>query len=313
MHGIPRERVVTTGAPKFDEWFERRPSSDGRASSPRRWAWIPRRPYVLYACSSAFIAPDEVGFVPRWLDGTPRARTTSGCGRSACSSGRTRRTPASGTASTSRRSRTSRSGRAAAPSRTRATRGRSSSTRSAHSAAVVGINTSALIEAAILGKSVLTPRTPEFAGTQEGTLHFRYVMFENGGFVHVGDDPRRHFEQLAAVLERGDEHAERTRRFVALVRPPARPRPSRRADPRRRRSRRSRASRRHRRRRRPEATRSGCCSPRSRWPRAWSAASRSGCAGARPSPSSPRTLGSAELLDRVARGSASRAGRGPGA
>ena len=89
-----------------------------------------------------------------------------------------------------------------------------------HSAAVVGINTSALIEAAIVGKSVLAPLAPEFAGTQLGTLHFRHVLFENGGFVHVGESLEAHFDGLGDVLENGDKHAGQTRRFVeSFVRP----------------------------------------------------------------------------------------------
>ena len=112
---------------------------------------------------------------------------------------------------------TSRSGRARAPSRMRATPGPDFFDSLWHSAAVVGINTSALIEAAILGKSVLTPRTPEFAGTQEGTLHFRYVLFENGGFVHVGDDldgalrPARRRARAGRRARRADARVRRTR------------------------------------------------------------------------------------------------------
>src|SRR5258705_6454699 len=50
-----------------------------------------------------------------------------------------------------------------------------------HSAAVVGIKTSALIEAAILGQPVLSLMKRDFARTQEGTLHFRYLLPEKGG------------------------------------------------------------------------------------------------------------------------------------
>ena len=90
----------------------------------------------------------------------------------------------------------------------------------AHSAAVVGINTSALLEAAILGKSVLVPLVPQFAGTQEGTLHFRYLLHENGGFLHVASTLDEHADQLADAVEHGDDQAEQTRRFVeSFLRP----------------------------------------------------------------------------------------------
>ena len=48
-----------------------------------------------------------------------------------------------------------------------------------HSAMVVGINTSAQIEAGIVGRPVFTVQTDEHVGTQEGTLHFHYLL----GFI----------------------------------------------------------------------------------------------------------------------------------
>src|SRR5262249_41159815 len=82
MHGIPRDQVVATGAGKFDEWFERVPQTS-TAEFARKVGLDPERPYVLYACSSAFIAPDEVGFVERWLTAvrahpSPRLREIGG-------------------------------------------------------------------------------------------------------------------------------------------------------------------------------------------------------------------------------------------
>ena len=66
MHGIPADRIIVTGAPKFDEWFERTPATT-REEFAAKVGLDPARPFVLYACSSPFIAPDEVGFVRRWL------------------------------------------------------------------------------------------------------------------------------------------------------------------------------------------------------------------------------------------------------
>ena len=44
-----------------------------------------------------------------------------------------------------------------------------------HASATVGLNTSAMIEAAIVGRPVHTILVPEFQHSQEGTLHFRYL------------------------------------------------------------------------------------------------------------------------------------------
>jgi hypothetical protein len=90
----------------------------------------------------------------------------------------------------------------------------------AHSAGVVGVNTSALIEAAIVGKSVLTVLDDRFAGTQEGTLHFHHLRAANGGFLHEARSWQEHLDQLGEVLARPGEARERTQRFVqSIVRP----------------------------------------------------------------------------------------------
>ena len=53
-----------------------------------------------------------------------------------------------------------------------------------HSAAVVGLNTSALVEAAIVDRPVFTILPPEFSENQEGTFHFHYLLTIGGGFLH---------------------------------------------------------------------------------------------------------------------------------
>ena len=65
MHGIPADRVVLTGAQRFDDWFDRTPSTSPEEFA-RKVGLSPDAPYVLYLCSSPFIAPDEVAFVRRW-------------------------------------------------------------------------------------------------------------------------------------------------------------------------------------------------------------------------------------------------------
>ena len=95
----------------------------------------------------------------------------------------------------------------------------------AHAAAVVGINTTAMIEAAILGKSVLTVLVPSFA--QEATLHFHNLLAENGGFLHVAGGLDEHVGQLRGVLDEDEAGAERRRQFVqSFVRPAGLDRPA---------------------------------------------------------------------------------------
>jgi hypothetical protein len=89
-----------------------------------------------------------------------------------------------------------------------------------HSAAVVGVNTSAMIEAAIVGRPVCSLLAPEFAGTQEGTIHFHHLLPENGGFLRIAATIEAHVEQLASCLRDPAAARLETERFVAsFIRP----------------------------------------------------------------------------------------------
>jgi hypothetical protein len=89
-----------------------------------------------------------------------------------------------------------------------------------HCAAVAGLNTSAMIEAGILGKSVHTIATSEFAGGQEQTLHFHYLLARNGGLVEVAADLAEHCRQMSEALAHPEVGAARSRQFVqSFVRP----------------------------------------------------------------------------------------------
>ena len=79
--------------------------------------------------------------------------------------------------------------------------------------AVVGLNTSAEIEAGILGKPVYTIRASEVAPGQTGSVHFQYLLESQGGFVHDAATLEQHVEQLGDGLA-GRFSAERLQTFV---------------------------------------------------------------------------------------------------
>jgi hypothetical protein len=89
-----------------------------------------------------------------------------------------------------------------------------------YSSAVVGINTSAFIEAGIIGRPVYAILADEFSGTQAGTIHFRYLTEVGGGIAQAGREFDEHAAQLAGALRGESDHEERQRRFLhAFVRP----------------------------------------------------------------------------------------------
>lgn len=211
-HGVPPSRIVTTGAQVFDRWFGRRPGA--RAEFCATVGLPPGRPYLLYTCSSSFIAlsPAEVEFVKTWIAAVRRVPEL------AETSILIRPHPYNGsaweTADLSAWPHVQVWPRGAY--NPMAEESRTAFFESlAHSAAVIGINTSAMIEAAILGRPVLSFVADRFTGTQEGTLHFHYLLPENGGFLRMADTVAEHVTQLTAVMRDPAGVEAQTTRFVS--------------------------------------------------------------------------------------------------
>jgi hypothetical protein len=213
LHGVSPERVVVTGAPRFDEFFAMRPSG-GRDEFCRRVGLDPARPYLLYVCSSEFVAPREVEFVTRWIACLREAEdpAVSACGVLV------RPHPAH----LKQWKGVDLSGFSNAAlwhekESMNADQGLCDSLH--HSGAVVGLNTSAMIEAGIVGRPVLTLVMKEFAGGQEGTLHFHYLRAVNGGLLHEASSLIEHVTQVVEILK-GNGAGDQARGFVErFVRP----------------------------------------------------------------------------------------------
>jgi hypothetical protein len=221
MHGVPADRVVVTGAPRFDEFIAMRPSTT-REEFCAAAGLDAGRPFVLYTCSSNFVAPREVDFVRQWIRSLRAAPDPAVRHCSVL----VRPHPAhqeqwdnvdfndlSGVSIWSHKS------------HMQADQGLHDSLH--HCAAVVGLNTSAMIEAAIVGRPVFTIAASEFAGGQQGTLHFWYLLIENGGIVSPAETLAEHAAQLAVALAGGTGAADECRRFVqSFVRPHGLDRPA---------------------------------------------------------------------------------------
>jgi len=221
LHAVPADRVIVTGAPRFDEFFALRPSTS-REEFCARVGLDPSRPVILYTCSSNFVAPREVEFVRRWIgelraSGRPLLRD---CGVLVRPHPAHREqwdaTDLSDLA-----------GVALWYERAEMNADQSLFDSLHHCAAVVGLNTSAMIEAAIVGRGVYTIASDEFAGGQTGTLHFHYLLVDHGGVVSAATTFAEHCRQLADGISGESAVIERTRRFVeSFVRPRGLDRPA---------------------------------------------------------------------------------------
>jgi hypothetical protein len=219
LHDVPADRVVVTGAQVFDDWFERRPSTT-RAEFCARVGLPADRPIVLYVCSGLLEgSPPEADFVLRWArhlreSGHPslrdcsilvrphfkrgeewRGRDLAGLGHAVC-------WPPAGDVPVDLRSKSD------------------YFDSMYHATVVVGLNTSAMIESAIVGRPVYTVLLPEFHDNQEGTLHFHYLLNGPDALLRGARRLDAHAADLDQVLAGHDPDPDRSARFVkTFVRP----------------------------------------------------------------------------------------------
>jgi FkbM family methyltransferase len=228
LHGFPEDRVIVAGAPRFDGFFELRPRLT-REEFHEPLGLDPSQPTLLYVCSSQLISELERTFVEKWLaairhstsairdcnlivrphpdipllDGTDpvdELRWPAAKGLKAF------------------RSRPFGDARAIVlRTSDRAQQGFFECIH--HSAGVVGLNTSAELEAAIVGRPVYTVEAGDDAQGQRTTLHFHYLLEGHGGVVRMAQTLDDHVAQLAAGLAAPAQN-DRLRAFVgSFLRP----------------------------------------------------------------------------------------------
>ena len=220
LHRIPPSRIRVTGAQLLDHWFD--PPRPGAAAAFREAVGIaPDRDVILFVGSSRNMAPgdSEPQFVRRWLSAVRTAASAQI--RNAFVIVRPH------------------------PTNTDTWRGVDLNDQSAViypraysgvpltdeevetfrcsllvSSVVVGINTTAMIEAAILTRPVLTVRDAAFAHSQNETVHFGYLSDPATGCATTAAGIDEHLIQLHQVLADPTPQVAAAQRFVrAFVRP----------------------------------------------------------------------------------------------
>jgi hypothetical protein len=215
-HGIPDTRLVVTGAQPFDKWFDWQPTT--REAFCAKVGLRADRPFVLFVGSTASISdPDaELHFVRRWIEAVRRQPELRDVGILV------RPHPYNighwGTVEFPDLENVAVYPRRANPVNESDRQDYFDSF--VHCETVVGVNTTAMIEAAIVGRTVHSVLADEFRDTQEGTLHFRYLLAENGGFLRVAYSMDEHARQVVETLRTPDVGHAACARFVArFIRP----------------------------------------------------------------------------------------------
>jgi hypothetical protein len=228
FHRIPRSRIIITGAQSLDHWFTPTPAE--RVNAFRRTLGIEgHRQILLLAGSSRNMAPgdSEVQFVRRWLaalrapsSGNTRLRDAFVLVRPHPSNTAQWQGVDLGDASTLVYPHEY-SGMPLSDAEVEVFRESILA-----SSAVVGVNTTAMIEAAILRRPVFTVRDAAFDHSQAQTLHFSYLADDQTGCVTTASSLPEHVAQLERVLADGPS-LELAERFVGrFVRPLGRERPA---------------------------------------------------------------------------------------
>ena len=196
LHGVPVDRVIVTGAQCYDEWFGRVPSRT-REQFCAHVGLPADRPFILYVCSALFWgSPVEAEFVLRWL-------------RSVRASAH-REVREAGVLIRPHPARLEEWQSIDLSSFPNVTLYGSNpvDTSSKHdyfeslyySSAIVGLNTSAFLEGAIVGRPIHTVLLPEFHDNQQGVLHFRYLFDVGGGVLRAARTFEDHHDQLRESL-----------------------------------------------------------------------------------------------------------------
>jgi FkbM family methyltransferase len=223
LHGYPSSQVMVIGAPRFDEFFALR-SVISRQEFLAPLQMDPDRKTILYLCSSRFIAADEPVFIREWLT---NLRASDEAALRDCNvivrphpdvafePDRGEPQPVSWRALPQATGWTHRpfDDSRAVVLRTTYSTPQAFFECLRHADAIVALNTSAELEAGIVGRPVLTVlATGEAANGQAHTLHFDYLLREHGGFVRFSRDLASHTEELRAALDDSDH--DRIRTFV---------------------------------------------------------------------------------------------------
>ena len=211
IHQVPEGSIFVTGSPTFDFWFELRPTI-GREEFCHQVRVDPARPIVVYLCSSTSISGDETTFVREFVRGLredPDTRDVSVI---------VRPHPLNPSIW---------DGFSADNSVVWPRRGDVPDTAESkqdyyhslfYSLAVVGVNTTAMVEAAIVDRPCVAIMTDRYHRTQEGRPHFHHLL--RADFMQTPRSFSEAAKVLSSTLNGADPKADNRRRFVReFIRP----------------------------------------------------------------------------------------------
>ncbi len=215
LHNVPESKIYVTGAQCYDKWFDWKPELT--RTKFFETVGFETDNYILYLCSSRFISQNELTFIKQWIE---QIRTSNfdhirnlgilirphpqnysqfaGVDLSAYKN--VAIYPAMGDNPVCQRSK------------------QTFFDSIYYSSAVVGLNTSAMIESGILGKPVLTMESNGNDDSQKETMHYHYL--KEGGLLFTDTTFNDHIERLNRILKDSELYCKNLKIFnEKFVRP----------------------------------------------------------------------------------------------
>lgn len=218
LHGVAPQAITVAGAPCYDHWFSWQPSKR-REEFCQQVGLKNDQPFLLYLCSAPFIAPEEVSFVERWIQAVRSAPSAALREAGILIRPHPQNSKQWEGFDPDKFENVALWPRGGAnPVDSESRQGYFDSMYYCN--AVIGINTSAQVEAGVVGRPVYTMLDPQFADTQTGTLHFHMLVEVNGGLLNIAENFDQHLSQLSEAFSHSESFSEKSQKFVeAFVRP----------------------------------------------------------------------------------------------
>jgi hypothetical protein len=214
IHGVPEHRVIITGSPFFDKWFDDRELQERRTVFCQRVGMDPGKPFMTYLGSSANIARDETWLVKdlhvqlrnhpdpdmRRLGILVRPHPANAKHFETLEGDGLHVWPIKG----------------ALPEVRQTQKDFYSSLQ--HCIGAFGINTTGMIDTVIIGKPCLTMLSPTYRSTQEQAAHFKELL--SADVLEITQTIPELVDSIRRVIK-GEDHRVNTRlKFVRdFVRP----------------------------------------------------------------------------------------------
>lgn len=214
IHRVPPEKIVITGSPFFDKWFENDDVERTREQFCQKVGLDPSAPFIAYLGSSANIARDETWLV-RELASSLRRHENQDLRRAGIL---VRPHPANARIYEQLKEEQVSvwPRRGQLPDSAEAREDFLCTVR--YSIAAAGINTTGMIDAVITGKPCVTIMTDEYRSTQLQAVHFKHLLDSNA--LEVVSNAAECVEMLERLSQGLDSKKEMRQRFVEqFVRP----------------------------------------------------------------------------------------------